>query len=243
MSTDRGAVLVTGSSTGIGRATALHLDRLGFQVFAGVRKRGDAESLESEGSDRLEPVIIDVTEEGIDRGPPPSGSSSAAAAASPASSTTPACVVGGPLETVPLDELRRQLEVNVVGQVAVTQAFLPMIRAARGRIVLMSSIGGRNSSPSSSPTRLQVRARGARRLAAPGDAPVRRRGLDRRAGVDRDPDLGQGRGQVARVSREAMTPEQHELYEHGLENVEDVAQRRRARGSADEGRRRRSSTR
>jgi len=61
---DRGAVLISGSSTGIGRACALRLDRAGFRVFAGVRNRGDAESLDAEGSERLEPVILDVTDEG-----------------------------------------------------------------------------------------------------------------------------------------------------------------------------------
>jgi NAD(P)-dependent dehydrogenase (short-subunit alcohol dehydrogenase family) len=59
----RGAVLVTGASSGIGRATALALDSLGFEVFAGVRKDSDAESLRLEGSDRLEPLMLDVADE------------------------------------------------------------------------------------------------------------------------------------------------------------------------------------
>src|SRR5436190_687384 len=59
----RGAVVVTGSSTGIGRACALHLDRLGFTVFAGVRKESDTEALRATASERLEPLILDVTEQ------------------------------------------------------------------------------------------------------------------------------------------------------------------------------------
>jgi NAD(P)-dependent dehydrogenase (short-subunit alcohol dehydrogenase family) len=143
---DRGAVLVTGSSTGIGRATALRLDRAGFQVFAGVRKRGDAESLEADGSERLEPVIVDVTDEGTieatrERIEAVTGGRLAGLV------NNAGIAVAGPLETLDLDGLRRQLEVNVTGQVAVTQAFIPMIRSARGRIVLMASIGGRMSLP------------------------------------------------------------------------------------------------
>ncbi len=140
------AVLVSGSSTGIGRATALRLDRAGFRVFAGVRNRGDAESLEADGSDRLEPVILDVTDEGT-----------IAATRERIDQVTEGrlaglvnnagIVVAGPIETLELDGLRRQLNVNVTGQVAVTQAFLPQIRAAKGRIVLMASIGGRMSLP------------------------------------------------------------------------------------------------
>jgi NAD(P)-dependent dehydrogenase (short-subunit alcohol dehydrogenase family) len=149
--TRRGAVVITGASTGIGRATALELDRLGFRVFAGVRKDSDAESVRGEGSERLEPLTIDVADE----------ASIAAAAGTVAERIGDAglaglvnnagIVVAGPLEGLPLDGLRRQLEVNVVGQVAVTQAFMPALRAARGRIVLMSSVGGRISIPFMSP--------------------------------------------------------------------------------------------
>jgi NAD(P)-dependent dehydrogenase (short-subunit alcohol dehydrogenase family) len=140
--TDRGAVVVTGSSTGIGRACVLALDRAGFEVFAGVRKPEDGESLRAEASPRLEPLIIDVAD----------GATIAAAADRVREATggrlaglvnNAGITIQGPLEAVPLDDYRRQLEVNVIGQVAVTQAFLAMIRAARGRVVFMSSIGGR----------------------------------------------------------------------------------------------------
>ena len=140
-----------------------------------MRKRGDAESLEAEGSERLEPVIVDVTDEGTiaatrERIEEVTGGRLAGLV------NNAGIVVGGPLETLDLDGLRRQLEVNVTGQVAVTQAILPMIRAARGRIVLMASVGGRMSLPYLSPYHASKFApRGGRRLAADGDAPVRRR--------------------------------------------------------------------
>lgn len=147
---DRGSVLVTGSSTGIGRACALHLDRAGFQVFAGVRKLEDGDALRGESSKRLEPLIIDVADgdsivRAADRIREATGGKLAGLV------NNAGIAVGGPIEALPLDDLRRQLEINVVGQVAVTQAFLEMIRAARGRVVFMSSIGGRVGLPFISP--------------------------------------------------------------------------------------------
>ena len=146
----RGAVVVTGSSTGIGRACVLHLDRLGFAVFAGVRKEVDAEALGAAGSDRLRPLTLDVTEP-----------EQIAAAVQTVAEASPARVaglvnnagvgVGGPLELIPIDDFRRQIEVNLIGQIAVTQAFLPALRKARGRVVFLSSIGGLNANPYMSP--------------------------------------------------------------------------------------------
>jgi NAD(P)-dependent dehydrogenase (short-subunit alcohol dehydrogenase family) len=141
----RGAVLISGASTGIGRACAEHLDSLGFTIFAGVRKQSDADSLRG-GSGRTQPLMLDVTD-----------SESIASAMRIVDEASPGGLaglvnnagisVGGPLEFVPLDEWRRQLEVNFIGQVAVTQAALPALRRARGRIVNMTSIGGRLASP------------------------------------------------------------------------------------------------
>jgi NAD(P)-dependent dehydrogenase (short-subunit alcohol dehydrogenase family) len=135
--------VITGTSTGIGRAAALRLDAAGFDVFAGVRRAEDAEGLAAEASDRLRPLIVDVTD----------ADSIAAAAREVGETVGERGVAGlvnnagisvtGPLEFIPLDDIRRQLEVNLIGQIAVTQAFLPMIRRATGRIVNMSSVGGR----------------------------------------------------------------------------------------------------
>ena len=142
----RGAVVITGASTGIGHATALHLSSLGFRVFAGVRREEDAERLRAAGNGNIEPVHIDVTDQ-----------SSIDVAAERVREATGGSIAGlvnnagiavpGPLEYLPMDEFRRQIEVNLTGQVAVTQAFLPMLRARRGRIVNIGSIGGRVALP------------------------------------------------------------------------------------------------
>lgn len=136
------SVLVTGASTGIGRATALRMDREGWRVFAGVRKQPDADSLREAGSERLEPLILDVTD----------AAQIAAAAERIGGETGEAgldglvnnagIAIGGPLETLPIDDFRRQIEVNLTAHVAVTQAMLPAIRRARGRVVFITSIGG-----------------------------------------------------------------------------------------------------
>ena len=136
------AVLVTGTSTGIGQACALELDKLGFRVFASVRKEADAERVKSQASGRLTTVMMDVTDEGtiqeVARGIEESvGETGLYGLVNNAGIAVP-----GPLECVPLDRVRYQLEVNVIGQLAVTQAFLPLIRAAKGRVVNMGSISG-----------------------------------------------------------------------------------------------------
>jgi NAD(P)-dependent dehydrogenase (short-subunit alcohol dehydrogenase family) len=146
----RGAVVVTGTSTGIGRACVLHLDRLGFKVFAGVRRVEDGDELRTAASDRIEPLILDVTDQdqiaaAVDR----------LAEASPTGLgglvNNAGVATGGPIELIPIDEFRRQIEVNLIGQVAVTQAFLPALRRARGRVVFLSSIGGLIANPYMSP--------------------------------------------------------------------------------------------
>ena len=135
-----GTVLVTGASSGIGEATALHLRELGFEAVAAVRKDEDAERLALSG---LRTVKIDVTD--VD--------SIAAARAELGDGPLAGLVnnagiaVAAPLEFLPLDQLRHQLEVNLIGQLAVTQQFLPVLRAGRGRIVNVSSIGGRVALP------------------------------------------------------------------------------------------------
>ena len=133
------SVLVTGASSGIGRASAVRLARSGWRVFGGIRTDEDADSVRVHG---IEPVRLDVTD----------GAEIAAAAEIVGAELhglveNAGIAVASPLELVPLDELRRQLEVNVVGQVAVLQALLPALRRARGRIVLMGSIGGRSALP------------------------------------------------------------------------------------------------
>jgi NAD(P)-dependent dehydrogenase (short-subunit alcohol dehydrogenase family) len=144
------SVLVTGASTGIGRATALRLDRAGWKVFAGVRKEEDGESLHAEASERLAPVTLDVTDaEQIAAAAERIGRESDGGLDGLVNNAGVA--VPGPLETVPLEDLRHQLEVNLIAYVAVTQAMLPEIRRAEGRVVFLSSIGGRIAFPFGGP--------------------------------------------------------------------------------------------
>jgi NAD(P)-dependent dehydrogenase (short-subunit alcohol dehydrogenase family) len=134
-------VLVTGASRGIGRATALRLANAGWDVRAGVRSEADGALLASE-AEGITPVVLDITDtdqltalddvlpERVD-----------------AVINNAGVVVAAPVEALGLAELRAQLEVNVVGQVAVTQAVLPRLRASRGRVIFVSSISGRVSAP------------------------------------------------------------------------------------------------
>ena len=136
--------LITGASTGIGRATALRLAASGWTVLAGVRKTADGEALIAAGGERVLPAQLDVTIPAqigtvVERvGEIASGGLDALV-------NNAGIGVGGPLELVSPEDLRMQFEVNVLGQVAVTRALLPALRAARGRIVFLSSIGGRVS--------------------------------------------------------------------------------------------------
>ncbi len=141
------AVVITGASTGIGEACALRFDKLEFRVFAGVRKEADGERLQRQTSDRLSPVFLDVTDE----------ASIASAAEAVVAAVGDAGLAGlvnnagitipGPLEFLPIEDLRLQIEVNLIGQIAVTQAFLPLLRQGKGRIVNMGSVGGRMATP------------------------------------------------------------------------------------------------
>ena len=141
------AILVTGASTGIGAACALGLDRLGMRVFAGVRRAADGAALQREASPRLTAVAIDVTDTGSIAGAARTITAVMGDAGLAGLVNNAGIAVPGPLEFLPLADLRRQLEINVVGQIAVTQAMLPLLRAARGRIVNMGSIGGRMATP------------------------------------------------------------------------------------------------
>jgi NAD(P)-dependent dehydrogenase (short-subunit alcohol dehydrogenase family) len=141
------SVVLTGASSGIGRASARLLAQAGFRVFAGVRRDADADALRAESVPGLEPLHLDVTD--------------AASIASARKAVEQAVGdrglfglvnnagigIAGPLEFLPMDELRRQLEVNVVAPMAVSQAFSPLLRRARGRIVHIGSSSGYLSTP------------------------------------------------------------------------------------------------
>ena len=145
------AVLVTGASTGIGKETALLLARKGFRVFAGVRRKPDADRLVRESDGAVAPLLIDVTDTTSIR----DAAHAVGAALHPGESfalvNNAGVAVAAPLELLPLEELKRQFEVNLFGQVAVTQAFLPLLRSRHGRIVFMGSLFGRIAVPLAGP--------------------------------------------------------------------------------------------
>ncbi len=148
-------ILVTGASTGIGRASTLALLSAGFRVVAGVRNQPAADALRSTlqgaATDRLVTIELDVTD--------PRQIAAAVVTVGRLVGenglwglfNNAGIAVGGPLECVPIADLRRQLEVNVVGQLAVTQAFLPLLRRAHGRILTTGSMAGYSTIPGLGP--------------------------------------------------------------------------------------------
>jgi NAD(P)-dependent dehydrogenase (short-subunit alcohol dehydrogenase family) len=135
-------VLVTGASTGIGRATALALDRAGWRVFAGVRRSADGASLRAAASSRLEPLCLDVTDPDARAGAARRVDEALGGAGLHGLVNNAGIAVPGPLEFVDLDALRRSLEVNAVAPVAMTQVLMPALRRARGRVVHVGSSSG-----------------------------------------------------------------------------------------------------
>jgi NAD(P)-dependent dehydrogenase (short-subunit alcohol dehydrogenase family) len=131
-------VVITGASTGIGKATALHLDQLGFEVFAGVRRDADGQSLSEAASARLTPLILDVTE-----------ADSIAAAVEEVAGRTGGEIFGlinnaglsinGPLELVEVSEIEKLFDVNVIGLLSITKAIIPLLRKGKGRLINISS--------------------------------------------------------------------------------------------------------
>ena len=143
------SILITGASTGIGKACALHLDKMGFMVFAGVRKDKDKDTLNKEASDKLKPIILDVTKE-----------ETIVDAVEIISNETEYPLFGlvnnagigisGVLEATPETEFRKLLEVNVIGLHAVTRALLPLLRKNKGRIINIGSSASFMAGPGAS---------------------------------------------------------------------------------------------
>lgn len=140
MKEEKGAVLISGASSGIGKASAILLDRTGYRVFAGVRTAQAGESLKAEASESLMPVILDIAE------PEQIAAAVATVRESLGDGVQLAALVNnagvavvGPLEFLRIEELRRQFEVNVIGHVAVTQAVIPLLLKGKGRVVNISS--------------------------------------------------------------------------------------------------------
>jgi NAD(P)-dependent dehydrogenase (short-subunit alcohol dehydrogenase family) len=235
MTCTRKHTLVTGSSSGIGRATALRLAAAGQHVYAGVRHPADGDRLaRAAAGGELTPLILDVTDAG----------QIADAAAAIAAHTGPAGLDGlvnnagyglaCPAELVPLDAFRRQLEVNVTGQLAVTQAMLPSLRRARGRIVMVSTIGVRFSPPFAGPLDAAKAA-----LTALGDT-LRQElapwGV--RVVLVEPATINSGAADKvthdAAAAMEAAAPEGRALYEEVFTRMLEVMARREAHGSPPE---------
>jgi NAD(P)-dependent dehydrogenase (short-subunit alcohol dehydrogenase family) len=229
-----GAVVVTGASTGIGRATALLLDAKGYRVFAGVRKDADARELAKDGSDRLTPITLDVTD----------AEQIAAARGQVAEVVGDQGMAGlvnnagvgggGPIEFMPLDELRSTLEINLIGQVAVTQAFLPLIRRGKGTIVFIASIGGRVASPFMSPyntSKFAIEALGEslRHELRPWEIDV---AVVEPGSIDTE--IWNKGGEKAREQVEAMTEDERRLYGRQVERFREVIKETASRGISPE---------
>jgi NAD(P)-dependent dehydrogenase (short-subunit alcohol dehydrogenase family) len=138
------AVVVTGCSTGIGKTCALTLVREGYRVFAGVRKQADGEALRAEaGSPKLIPLLLDVTDAAqIERAAEATRHALGDEGELAGLVNNAGIAVYGPLELLPIEALRRQFEINVIGHVAVTQAFVPLLRRDRGRVIMIGSSSG-----------------------------------------------------------------------------------------------------
>jgi NAD(P)-dependent dehydrogenase (short-subunit alcohol dehydrogenase family) len=231
----RGGVLVTGASTGIGNATALHLDALGFRVFAGVRSEQDAEQLRAAGSERLRVLQpLDVTDPGAIATAARMVEDELAGEPLAGIVNNAGIAVGGPLEAIDLDNFRRQLEVNAVAPLAVTQAFLPQLRASRGRIVNISSIGGRVPQPFVGPyvvSKFAVEA-----LSDVLRMELLEWGIDVVAiepGTIATPIWEKGSSQVDSELAK-MTPEHRALYDRRLAKMAKVLKRQDKRGAPPE---------
>jgi NAD(P)-dependent dehydrogenase (short-subunit alcohol dehydrogenase family) len=141
------AVVITGTSTGIGRAATRLLDREGWRVFAGVRREQDAESLRAECSTRVFPLLLDVSDGGAIEQAAKDVAGALGGGGLAGLVNNAGIGFGGPLEFVDLDEMRRGFEVNVFGPTHVTKAFLPLLRRAKGRVVNVGSGAGKVAMP------------------------------------------------------------------------------------------------
>ena len=226
--------LVTGASTGIGRATALQLAASGHHVYAGVRQPADGAALVQAAAGEITPLLLDVTD---------------AAQIGAAAETVAGHVAGtgldglvnnagvgvfGPLEIIPVEQFRALLEINVTGQLAVTQAFLALLRQARGRIIMIGSIGTRFTPPfvgalAASKSALVSMDEALRQELAPWDihvvliepATVRSEAVGK---LDRD---------AARLMSQA-SPAQQALYKEAFAHLVDTFAARHRHGSPPE---------
>jgi len=223
------SVLLTGAGRGIGRTSALRLAAAGWDVLAGVRRPEDGEALAAAAGTggRITPVILDVTDASqiaaLDQVLPERLD---------ALVNNAGIVLSGPVEGLSLEDLRNQLEVNLVGPVALTQALLPRLRATRGRIVFIGSVSGRVSAP-------LLGAYSASKFALEGLADALRMEL-RRWGIHVvliepgaiDTDLWRLAPEAAQEAEDALSPDVRELYSQHLAGIRRTIPRMQKQASA-----------
>ena len=150
-------VVVTGASTGIGQATAKVLVDEGFRVFGSVRKQVDADRLQAWLGPNFTPLLFDITDEAAVHTAARQVRAALAGATLFGLLNNAGVAVPGPLYDLAVDDFRNQIEINVTGQLIVTQAFLPLLgmdsalKGTPGRIVMISSVGGKTAAPFMAP--------------------------------------------------------------------------------------------
>jgi len=144
-------VFITGASTGIGRACALYLDSIGFQVFAGIRRKKDSIYLTKQSNNSIRSILIDITNRSLVLSALKKVKKITGREGLYGLINNAGIAVGGPLESLPISLIQQQFEVNILGHIRVIQTFLPLLRKAHGRIINMGSISGRISAPFAGP--------------------------------------------------------------------------------------------
>ncbi len=144
---NKNTIVITGASTGIGAACALILDKLGYFVFAGVRKNEAAEKLQEQASPKLKPIFLDVTDSASIQSAVETVTNVVGDRGILGLVNNAGVAVPSPLELLPIAEFQQQMNINVTGQLAVTQGFLGLLRQGQGRIVNMGSVSGRSAAP------------------------------------------------------------------------------------------------
>ena len=227
-------VLVTGASSGIGRATALRLAVSGYHVFAGVRRPADGRALCQGAGREITPVLLDVTHAGQISDAADVVAGHVGGAGLDGLVNNAGIGVFGPFEIIPLEQFRTLMEVNVTGQLAVTQAFLPLLRQARGRIIMIGSIGTRFTPPfvgalAASKSALASMDEALRQELAPWGVRVV---LVEPATV-RSEAVGKLERDAARLMSQA-SPAQRDLYEEAFGHLVDTFAARHRHGSPPE---------
>jgi NAD(P)-dependent dehydrogenase (short-subunit alcohol dehydrogenase family) len=215
-------VVVTGASSGIGRATARRLAADGFHVLAGVRRQQDGEQLKARN---VEPVIVDITDAGMLRALADRIAKDPGGQALRAVVNNAGIAVNAPVETAPLDEWRRQFEVSVIGQIAVTQALIPALLSSGGRIVNIGSAGGKIAMPGFGPY-------SAAKFAMEAVTDALRREIEQfgvkvvmiTPGAVKTNMSDQGIKTADRLAA-AMTPDQHKRYDRIVEAFKEQAEK------------------